>query len=51
MACKDWEDIEGFEAFLLEHTGLPWHVIETVLDANDRFWEMKMRDDAEPDGG
>jgi hypothetical protein len=62
MAC-DWEPLESYWAFLLEHTGLPRQVIQSVLDANNRFWDMKVAqlgmeqaaqwadDDREPDGG
>ena len=61
------EELDAFAAFLLEHTGLPWRIIQTVLDANDAFWNMKMAqwgrttqwaqgepwddDSVEPDGG
>ena len=60
------EELDAFAAFLLEHTGLPWRVIQQVLDANDAFWNMKMAqwhptqwaqgepwddDSVEPDGG
>ena len=51
------EELDAFAAFLLEHTGLPWRIIQQVLDANDAFWDLKMArwdmDDngAEPDGG
>jgi len=55
MPCEE-EDEEGFTrreeappgeldaylAFLLEHTGLPRRVIDTVLAANDAFWEEKV---------
>ena len=54
MACEDWNEdgftrreappgeLDAYLAFLLEHTGLPRRVIDTVLDANDAFWEEKM---------
>lgn len=35
-------DMDAYLAFLLEHTGLPRHIIQQVLDANDLFWEQKV---------
>jgi len=76
MACEEWDEDEesrraeappaeeAYLAFLLEHTGLPRRVIDTVLEANDRFWDLQVarwglaeiirraqEDDMEADGG
>lgn len=80
MACEEWDEewftrrewappaseLDAYMAFLLEHTDLPRRVIQTVLDANDAFWDEKVEawgleetarwaqdgtEDMEPDGG
>lgn len=60
-------EMDAYLAFLLEHTGLSRAVIHRVLEANDRYWDLKMAqwertvhgaqgdpwddDGVEPDGG